>query len=54
MLSHQQFKKDTTFSTEEILQNHASVLNILNIPGDVDDDNELPYLYWIPKLHKTS
>ena len=43
----------TTFSKDEILQNHASVLNTLNIPGHVDDDNELPYLYWIPKLHKT-
>jgi hypothetical protein len=42
-----------TFSKDEILQNHASVLNTLNIPGHVDDHNELPYLYWIPKLHKT-
>jgi hypothetical protein len=42
----------TAFSKDEILQNHASVLNTLNIPGHVDD-YELPYLYWIPKLHKT-
>jgi hypothetical protein len=28
-------------------------LNTLNIPGHADDDYELPYLYWIPKLHKT-
>jgi hypothetical protein len=41
----------TAFSKDEILQNHASVLNTLNIPGHVDDDYELPYLYWIPKLH---
>jgi hypothetical protein len=27
----------TTFSKDEILQNHASVLNTLNIPGRVDD-----------------
>ena len=32
----------------EILQNHAFVLNTLNTPGHVDDDYELPYLYWIP------
>jgi hypothetical protein len=44
----------TTFSKDEILQNQASVLNTLNIPGCVDDDSELPYLYWIPKLHKTA
>jgi hypothetical protein len=43
----------TTFSKDEILQNHASVLSTLNIPGHADDDSELPYLYWIPKLHKT-
>jgi hypothetical protein len=43
----------TTFSKDEILQNHASVLNTLNISGNVDDDYELPYLHWIPKLHKT-
>jgi hypothetical protein len=41
----------TAFSKDEILQNHASVLNTLNIPGHVDDVYELPYLYWIPKLH---
>jgi hypothetical protein len=36
----------------KIFQNHASVLNTLNISGYVHD-NKLPYLYWIPKLHKT-
>jgi hypothetical protein len=30
-----------------------SVLNTLNIPGHFDDDYEFPYLYLIPKLHKT-
>jgi hypothetical protein len=29
------------------------VLNTLNIPGHVDNNYELPYLYWIPKLYKT-
>jgi hypothetical protein len=43
----------TAFSKDEILQNQASVFNTLNIPGHADDDYELPYLYWIPKLHKT-
>jgi hypothetical protein len=42
----------TTFSKDEILQNHASVLNTVNIPGHVDDDRELPYLYWIPNFIK--
>jgi hypothetical protein len=35
-------------------KDHTSVLNTLNIPGHVDDDYELPYLYWIPKLHKNT
>jgi hypothetical protein len=43
----------TAFSKDEILQNHASVLNTLNIPVYAGDDYELLYLYWIPKLHKT-
>jgi hypothetical protein len=43
----------TTLFKDEILQNHSSVLNILDNPGHFDDDNELPYLYWIPKLYKT-
>jgi hypothetical protein len=33
----------TTFSKDEILQNHAFLLNTLNIPGDVDN-YELSYL----------
>jgi hypothetical protein len=45
----------TTFSKDEILQNHVSVLNTINIPGHVDDDNELPLVTFTgtPKLHKT-
>ena len=43
----------TALSKEEILQNHKSVLNTFNIPMNQKDDYELPYLYWIPKLHKT-
>jgi hypothetical protein len=40
----------TTFSIDEILQNHASVLNTLNIPGHVDNHNELPYQH-LTKMH---
>jgi hypothetical protein len=36
---------------DEILLNHLSVLNTFNIPKN-QDQFELPYLYWIPKLHK--
>jgi hypothetical protein len=43
----------TTFSKDEIVQNNASVLNTLNNHSNVDDDYELPHLYWIPKLYKT-
>jgi hypothetical protein len=43
----------TTFSKDEILQNHAFVLNTLTFTGHVDDDSELPYLHFIQKLHKT-
>jgi hypothetical protein len=39
----------TTFSKDEILQNHASVLNTLDILGHVDDDCELPYLPLLDK-----
>jgi hypothetical protein len=28
----------TIFSKDELFENHASVLNTLNIPGHVDDD----------------
>ena len=39
--------KPTSFDKDEILANHRSFMTSLNIPED------LPYLYWIPKLHKT-
>jgi hypothetical protein len=42
----------TTLSKDEILQIHESVLNTLNVPGHAVDDYELPYFYWLPKLHK--
>ena len=41
----------SSFSKDEILENHMSVLRSFNIPT-TDTDFELPYLYWIPKLHK--
>ena len=42
----------TALSKDEILQNHASVLDTFNIPVNGSNEYELPYLYWIPKLHK--
>jgi hypothetical protein len=42
----------TAHSKDEILQNHRSVLDTFNIPVNGMDRYELPYLYWIPKLHK--
>jgi hypothetical protein len=43
----------TTFSKDEILQNHAYVLKkYFTIPFVVVNDYELPYLHWIPNLHK--
>jgi hypothetical protein len=43
----------TVLSKDEILQNHRSVLDKFNIPTNRMNEFELPYLYWIPKLHKT-
>jgi hypothetical protein len=43
----------TALSKDEILQNHRSVLDTFNIPANGMNLFELPYLYWIPKLHKT-
>ena len=40
--------KPTSFDKDEILANHRSFMTSLNIPSE-----DLPYLYWIPKLHKT-
>jgi hypothetical protein len=42
----------SVFSKDKIFQNHASILNTLDIPGHVKDGYKLPYVYWIPKLHK--
>jgi hypothetical protein len=41
----------TNLTKDEILQNYLSVLNTFNIPKN-QDQFYLPYLYWIPKLHK--
>jgi hypothetical protein len=41
----------TNFTKDEILQKHLSVLITFDIPKN-QDHFELPYLYWIPKLHK--
>jgi hypothetical protein len=41
----------TNLTKDEILQNNLSVLNIFNIPKN-QDQFDLPYIYWIPKLHK--
>ena len=43
--------KATTFSESEVLTNHKSVLSSFGVKVDTDS-LELPYLYWIPKLHK--
>jgi hypothetical protein len=41
----------TNLTKDAILQNHLSVLNAFNIPKN-QDQFDLPYLYWIQKLHK--
>ena len=41
----------TTFTKEEILDNHRSVLCSFGI-SIKDEELDLPPLYWIPKLHK--
>lgn len=43
--------KLTQFSIREVLDNHKSVLHSFGIPTS-ETDLELPYLYWIPKMHK--
>lgn len=42
----------TSFTKDEILQNHNSVLLSVGINIKENEEN-LPSLYWIPKLHKT-
>ena len=44
--------KPTSFDKDEILANHRSFMTYLNIPSGKESE-DLPYLYWIPKLHKT-
>ena len=41
----------TTFTKEELLDNHRSVLCFFGI-STKDEEQDLPSLYWIPKLHK--
>jgi hypothetical protein len=41
----------TNLTKDEILHNHLSVLNTFDIPKN-QDQFDLPYIYWIPKLHK--
>ena len=42
--------KPTSFDKDEILANHRSFMTSLNIPSGKESE-DLPYLYWIPKLH---
>ena len=44
--------KPTSFDKDEILANHRSFMTSLNIPSGKESE-DLSYLYWIPKLHKT-
>ena len=44
--------KPTSFYKDEILANHRSLMTSLNIPSDKESE-DLLYLYWIPKPHKT-
>lgn len=41
----------SSLSRQKILQNYQSVFTIFNIPNK-QNEFDLPYLYWIPKLHK--
>ena len=41
----------TNLTVPEILDNHKSVLRSFGISTD-DSDLDLPYIYWIPKMHK--
>ena len=42
----------TDFSALEMLDNHKSVLASLVIQAN-SEELDLPYIYWIPKMHKT-
>ena len=41
----------TDFSASEVLDNHKSVLTSFGIDPN-EDELDLPYFYWIPKMHK--
>ena len=41
----------TYFSASEVLDNHKSVLTSFGIDPN-EDELDLPYIYWIPKMHK--
>ena len=41
----------TDFSASEVLENHKSVLTSFRIQT-TDEELDLPYIYWIPKMHK--
>ena len=41
----------TDFSAPEVLDNHKSVLTSFGIQT-TDEELDLPYIYWIPKIHK--
>ena len=41
----------TDFSASEVLDNHKSVLTSFGIDPN-KDELDLPYIYWIPKMHK--
>ena len=41
----------TDFSASEVLDNHKSVLTWFGIETS-DDELDLPYIYWIPMMHK--
>ena len=42
----------TDLSASEVLDNHKSVLTSFGIETS-DDEPDLPYIYWIPKMYKT-
>ena len=44
--------KPTSFNKDEILANHRSFMTSLSIPPG-KESRDLPYVYWIHKLHKT-
>ena len=41
----------TNSSASEVLDNHKSVLTSFGIDPN-EDELDLPYIYWIPKMHK--